>query len=155
MDTLQAIWEWVLWAGSWTVWIAGSFFLLAIAGAIIEEIVVKRKKRKQHPVPLSVSPGRDGQQHEEPRHDAVEPDPDDSLDLDAFLDLDAEPTRPQPQVDPDPEWAKLLGLSRPFTRERLDAAYREQARKTHPDRGGSADAFRAVQWAFEQGLRYV
>ena len=43
-----------------------------------------------------------------------------------------------------------LGLAPPYAIEDVKHAYREVARATHPDRGGSAAAFAAVHEAFER-----
>jgi hypothetical protein len=44
---------------------------------------------------------------------------------------------------------RALGLDRmPLSRDELRRAYRRAAKVTHPDAGGSADAFRAVTEAF-------
>jgi hypothetical protein len=48
-----------------------------------------------------------------------------------------------------------LGLSPPYVLEDVKAAYRDRARETHPDRGGSLEAFNAVQEAFERAQEYV
>jgi hypothetical protein len=46
---------------------------------------------------------------------------------------------------------KVLGLDRmPSSRDELRRAYRRAAKATHPDAGGSADAFRVVTEAFER-----
>jgi hypothetical protein len=50
-------------------------------------------------------------------------------------------------------WWQTLGLSeRPFTEHQLQSAYREAAKRTHPDAGGSSEAFQRVRNALEQGL---
>lgn len=43
----------------------------------------------------------------------------------------------------------VLGLTRLATDAEIHAAYREAVRRTHPDAGGSAAAFEAVQDAYE------
>lgn len=43
----------------------------------------------------------------------------------------------------------ILGLAPGATDEEVKRAYRSRALATHPDRGGSAEAFRAVHAAFE------
>ncbi|HET9929307.1 MAG TPA: J domain-containing protein [Polyangiaceae bacterium] len=43
----------------------------------------------------------------------------------------------------------LLGLTPRASDEEVKRAYRSRALETHPDRGGSAEAFRAVHAAFE------
>src|SRR5687768_6720845 len=54
-----------------------------------------------------------------------------------------------------PEFMATLGLSPPYALEDVKQAYRDKARATHPDRGGSAAAFQAVQEAFEQAQAYL
>lgn len=45
---------------------------------------------------------------------------------------------------------RILGVERTADWSRIEAAYRERARKHHPDRGGDAWAFCLVQNAFEK-----
>jgi hypothetical protein len=54
-----------------------------------------------------------------------------------------------------PKCFQLLGISRPCTVEEVNRAYRKLALETHPDHGGSADAFKLVQDAFERALAMV
>ena len=50
-------------------------------------------------------------------------------------------------------WWKTLGLNAPPASEHaVRAAYRDAARRAHPDVGGSQEAFVRVQQALEQGL---
>lgn len=44
---------------------------------------------------------------------------------------------------------QVLGLDERFSAEELKRAYRERVLKTHPDRGGTSEAFREVQAAYE------
>ena len=44
---------------------------------------------------------------------------------------------------------KILGIANNASREDIDAAYREQAKRYHPDIGGDARAFKQVQEAYE------
>jgi hypothetical protein len=48
-----------------------------------------------------------------------------------------------------------LGLLPPYTREDVQAAYREKAKTTHPDRGGSATDFENLHEAYERAQEYV
>jgi hypothetical protein len=48
-------------------------------------------------------------------------------------------------------WA-LLGLEPDAGVDEIKKAYRRRALETHPDRGGDADVFRAVQVAYERAL---
>ena len=43
----------------------------------------------------------------------------------------------------------VLGVKRGATEAQIHAAYRDAVRRTHPDAGGSASAFEAVQEAYE------
>ncbi len=43
----------------------------------------------------------------------------------------------------------VLGVARGADDAQIHAAYRDAVRRTHPDAGGSADAFEAVQEAYE------
>ncbi len=49
----------------------------------------------------------------------------------------------------------LLGLSFPFTKEQLSSTYRRMARLTHPDAGGSHEAFIAINQAYETLKGYL
>ena len=44
---------------------------------------------------------------------------------------------------------ELLRLNFPFTKEELKRAYRIRALETHPDSGGTAEAFREVHIAYQ------
>jgi hypothetical protein len=57
--------------------------------------------------------------------------------------------------DPRPEFMATLGLAPPYAIEDVHQAYREKAKTTHPDRGGSAAAFNAVHDAFQQAQAYL
>lgn len=53
-------------------------------------------------------------------------------------------------------WWEVLGVpSRMTTREEINAAYRKRVRETHPDHGGDANEFHAVQAAYEQARKVV
>lgn len=54
-----------------------------------------------------------------------------------------------------PEFMVTLGLAPPYAIEDVMQAYREKARATHPDRGGSTEAFNAVHQAFERAQAYL
>jgi hypothetical protein len=58
-------------------------------------------------------------------------------------------------IDQRPEFMVTLGLAPPYVIEDVMQAYREKARQTHPDRGGSAEAFHAVHQAFERAQAYL
>ena len=57
--------------------------------------------------------------------------------------------------DPRPDFMVTLGLAPPYAIEDVKQAYREKARATHPDRGGSTAAFNAVHEAFERAQAYL
>src|SRR5262249_29682799 len=48
-----------------------------------------------------------------------------------------------------------LGLLPPYTLEDVQAAYREKAKTTHPDRGGSVAAFEELHEAYERAQEYL
>jgi hypothetical protein len=60
----------------------------------------------------------------------------------------AQKTTPSGLVEP----LAVLGLSWPCTVDDVKRAYRRLARKTHPDHGGDAEAFRNLTTAYEQLL---
>jgi DnaJ domain len=49
-------------------------------------------------------------------------------------------------------WHKVLGLDAGATRGTVEAAYRVKLAQAHPDRGGSAQQFQAVQDAYQAAL---
>lgn len=51
-----------------------------------------------------------------------------------------------------PEWAIILGVSAAAGRLEIASAYRQRAMETHPDRGGTAAAFRRIHLAYEQAI---
>lgn len=53
-----------------------------------------------------------------------------------------------------PGWAMVLGLTPPFHRDRIRAAYRARSKSVHPDAGGDHDDFIRLQAAYEDALRY-
>ena len=46
-------------------------------------------------------------------------------------------------------YLQILGLTFPFTLQELKRAYRKRALETHPDSGGTAEAFRSVHTAYQ------
>ena len=54
-----------------------------------------------------------------------------------------------------PEFMVRLGLAPPYTVDDVKAAYRDQAKRVHPDHGGSAQEFLALQEVFEQAQQYL
>lgn len=71
------------------------------------------------------------------------------------VDQKAEPVKPNPGGSAGPTrasvWA-ILGLPPEATVDEIKRAYRRRALETHPDRGGDAEVFRAVQSAYERAL---
>jgi curved DNA-binding protein CbpA len=49
----------------------------------------------------------------------------------------------------------LLELTPPYTAEAVKRAYRRLAKLHHPDHGGAADHFRALQRAYQQAVDCV
>jgi hypothetical protein len=49
----------------------------------------------------------------------------------------------------------LLGVTPEVTETALKAAYRQRAFETHPDRGGSEEAFRSVVRAYHEALKRI
>ena len=52
---------------------------------------------------------------------------------------------------PEP-WFTVLGVPANAARDVIEAAYLRLRSSTHPDKGGSAEAFRRVQEAYQQGI---
>jgi hypothetical protein len=48
---------------------------------------------------------------------------------------------------------KILGIKPPATAGQVKAAYRDEAKELHPDRGGDAAKFHELQEAYEQALK--
>ncbi len=61
--------------------------------------------------------------------------------------------RPRAPASNKPSVWQTLGLSPQATLADIKRAYRLRALETHPDRGGSDEAFRAVQSAYESALK--
>ena len=60
-------------------------------------------------------------------------------------------TTPPPPPPPSPHQyhLQLLQLKFPFTKEELKSAYRRKSLETHPDAGGTAEAFRQINHAYQ------
>ncbi len=52
-------------------------------------------------------------------------------------------------------YLQLLGLTVPFTHKDLKKAYRQRALETHPDSGGSAEAFRQIHHAYQTLTSFI
>ena len=57
--------------------------------------------------------------------------------------------------DSRPDYMIELGLAPPYTREDVMQAYYTKAKVVHPDHGGTAEGFRALQEAFEKAKQYT
>ncbi len=53
-----------------------------------------------------------------------------------------------------PDFIDTLGLKVPFTIDDVKKAYRQKAKLTHPDRGGSIEAFINLQETYEKALAF-
>jgi hypothetical protein len=53
-----------------------------------------------------------------------------------------------------PRWCVVLGLNLPCRIDDVKCAYRRLARKAHPDAGGSAKDFIAIEGAYREALAY-
>jgi hypothetical protein len=54
-----------------------------------------------------------------------------------------------------PACFQVLGLTMPCSQEDLKEAYRQKAKLTHPDGGGCAEAFLALQQCYEEALEFL
>ncbi|QDU38538.1 Chaperone protein DnaJ [Maioricimonas rarisocia] len=54
-----------------------------------------------------------------------------------------------------PEFMVALGLLPPYSESDVKKAYREKARRLHPDAGGDAEAFKALRAAYERALDHL
>jgi hypothetical protein len=54
-----------------------------------------------------------------------------------------------------PAWCEVLGITRTATRAQIVAAYRDKARRAHPDAGGSHEAMTALTRARDEALAAV
>lgn len=52
-------------------------------------------------------------------------------------------------------WADVLGVTKRATKADIEAAYREKAKRAHPDSGGSHDAMTALTKARDEALRSI
>lgn len=64
------------------------------------------------------------------------------------------PPPPRPKPSNEPEWAQVLGISARDGVTAVKVAWRKAALTTHPDRGGSTDAFIKAREAYELGMAY-
>lgn len=62
---------------------------------------------------------------------------------------------PSSGLDHRPDFMVTLGLAPPYAIEDVHQAYREKAKRAHPDRGGSVAEFVAIQEAFERAQAYM
>lgn len=57
--------------------------------------------------------------------------------------------------DPRPDFMIKLGLAPPYAEDDVHTAYRDLAKRAHPDHGGSAEEFHALQEAFDRAKQYL
>lgn len=69
-----------------------------------------------------------------------------------FTAIPASASGGAPVVPPQP-WYDVLQVSPDASREIVEVAYRAMRRKTHPDAGGSEEAFNRVQRAYEEAMQ--
>ena len=69
-----------------------------------------------------------------------------------FLDRAFAGFKALPEQGTDWPWWETLGTRQDADEETIRQAYRRRAMETHPDRGGSKEAFQQVQEALHQGL---
>ena len=62
------------------------------------------------------------------------------------------PPRPRPATSNQPSIWSILGLTPNASLIEIRRAYRQRALEVHPDRGGSDEAFRTLQSAYESAL---
>ncbi len=65
------------------------------------------------------------------------------------------PPPPPPREETTPSCFRTLHVSADAPEEVIKAAYRALAHSSHPDKGGSADAMRKLNLAYEEALRLV
>lgn len=70
-----------------------------------------------------------------------------------YLEHEAEADDANPS-SPTPAWALTLGVTPPFSSERVRAAYRARSKTVHPDAGGDHAEFVRLQAAYEDAQRY-
>lgn len=56
-------------------------------------------------------------------------------------------------VQPNRPWYEVLGVSQDADQDVIQAVYRAKAKKVHPDSGGSPEAFRELQRAYEEARK--
>jgi hypothetical protein len=50
-------------------------------------------------------------------------------------------------------WFDVLGVAENSTEDEIYRAYREKAKETHPDKGGTPEQFDVVQTAYQEGVK--
>lgn len=68
----------------------------------------------------------------------------------AFRGFEALPPPSGESTPAEPPWYVVLGVSPGASRSEIQSAYRSQAKKCHPDNGGTAEAFNRLQRAYER-----
>ncbi|WP_430900511.1 MULTISPECIES: J domain-containing protein [unclassified Paraflavitalea] len=59
------------------------------------------------------------------------------------------------KVEVKKEWYEVLGVSQSANAEQIRKSYREKAMVTHPDKGGSPEAFQLVKEAFDFAITQI
>ena len=57
-----------------------------------------------------------------------------------------------PEAGSSTPWWRVLGIEADATEDKIRRAYRQRAKETHPDKGGTSEAFKQVQAALDQAL---
>lgn len=70
-----------------------------------------------------------------------------------YLDTERRDSSRSSESEP-PDWAAVLGLTPPFSRDQVRSAYRARSKSVHPDTGGDHDEFIRLQAAYEEALRH-
>lgn len=71
----------------------------------------------------------------------------------AFMGFTALPEASGMVVTQKKAWFELLGVSENATEAEILSAYREKAKETHPDKGGTPEQFTVIQDAYQEGIK--
>lgn len=70
--------------------------------------------------------------------------------LERMVESFAAATLPPPR----PAWADVLDVRAPYSLAQIEAAYKTQAKRRHPDQGGTHEGFLELQRAYQAGLAH-